>query len=113
MFLGIRTTRLSNHCNGLNIDTLTRKCPGILKSTADRETYTSVRIHEWTQQVRKKLKFKEKLALCIFILPEKFEQFDWLRAVVFQLNLKYLHIKITVTMVTQNHQIMVAGLAKW
>ena len=26
---------------------------------------------------------------------EKFLQFDWLRAVVFQLNLKYLHVKIT------------------
>ena len=32
----------------------------------------------------------------IFILlREKFLQFDWLRAVVFQLNLKYLHVKIT------------------
>ena len=30
-----------------------------------------------------------------FILYEKFLQFDWLRAVVFQLNLKYLHVKIT------------------
>ena len=31
-----------------------------------------------------------------FILPqEKFLQFDWLRAVVFPLNLKYLHVKIT------------------
>ena len=28
-------------------------------------------------------------------LHEKFPQFDWLRAVVFQLNLKYLHVKIT------------------
>ena len=28
-------------------------------------------------------------------LYEKFLQFDWLRAVVFQLNLKYLHVKIT------------------
>ena len=28
-------------------------------------------------------------------LHEKFLQFDWLRAVVFQLNLKYLHVKIT------------------
>ena len=28
-------------------------------------------------------------------LNEKFLQFDWLRAVVFQLNLKYLHVKIT------------------
>ena len=28
------------------------------------------------------------------VLHEKFLQFDWLRAVVFQLNLKYLHVKI-------------------
>ena len=28
------------------------------------------------------------------LLREKFLQFDWLRAVVFQLNLKYLHVKI-------------------
>ena len=35
-------------------------------------------------------------ALRVFILlHEKFLQFDWLRAVVFQLNLKYLHVKIT------------------
>ena len=43
----------------------------------------------------------------MFILPpEKFLPFDWLRAEVFQLNLKYLHAKIIVTMVTQNHQII-------
>ena len=29
------------------------------------------------------------------LLHEKFPQFDWLRAVVFQLNLKYLQEKIT------------------
>ena len=29
------------------------------------------------------------------LLHEKFLQFDWLRVVVFQLNLKYLHVKIT------------------
>ena len=29
------------------------------------------------------------------LLHEKFLQFDWLRAVVFQLNLRYLHVKIT------------------
>ena len=29
------------------------------------------------------------------LLRQKFLQFDWLRAVVFQLNLKYLHVKIT------------------
>ena len=31
----------------------------------------------------------------LILLHEKFLQFDWLRAVVFQLNLKYLHAKIT------------------
>ena len=36
MYLGIRMIRLSSHCNGLNTDTLTRECPGTLKSTANR-----------------------------------------------------------------------------
>ena len=31
----------------------------------------------------------------IVLLREKFLQFDWLRAVAFQLNLKYLQVKIT------------------
>ena len=42
----------------------------------------------------------------LLLLPGKFLPFNWLRAEVFQLNLKYLHVKITVTMVTQNHQII-------
>ena len=33
--------------------------------------------------------------LQFILLHEKFLQFDWLRAVVFQLNLKYAHVKIT------------------
>ena len=37
----------------------------------------------------------------IIPLHDKFLQFDWLRAVVFQLNLKYLHVKITVSMALQ------------
>ena len=28
-------------------------------------------------------------------IHEKFLQFDWLRSVVFQLNLKFVHVKIT------------------
>ena len=32
-----------------------------------------------------------KVVSNIILLHEKFLQFDWLRAVVFQLNLKYLH----------------------
>ena len=47
-----------------------------------------------------------KLVIEITLIPEKFLPFDWLRAEVFQLNLKYRHKKITVTMVTQNHQII-------
>ena len=35
------------------------------------------------------------LLLLHFLLHEIFLQFDWLRAVVFQLNLKNLHVKIT------------------
>ena len=31
----------------------------------------------------------------LILIHEKFLQFDWLRAVVFQLNLKYLHVRIT------------------
>ena len=33
--------------------------------------------------------------MSIILLHEKFLQFDWLRAVVFQFNLKYLHVEIT------------------
>ena len=31
----------------------------------------------------------------LILIHEKFVQFDWLTVVVFQLNLKYLHVKIT------------------
>ena len=41
-----------------------------------------------------------------YYVPAKFVQFDSLRAEVFQLDLKYLHVKITVTMVTKNHEII-------
>ena len=47
--------------------------------------------------------------IIVVLLPEKFLPFDWLRADVFQLNLKYLDVKITVTIVlTQNHQIILS-----
>ena len=35
------------------------------------------------------------IIIIIILLHEKFLQFDWLRAVVLQLDLKYLHVKIT------------------
>ena len=35
------------------------------------------------------------IIIIIILLHEKLLQFDWFRAVVFQLNLKYLHVKIT------------------
>ena len=53
---------------------------------------TILKYHEW---------YLCQISLLIMLLPiliplhEKFLQFDWLRAVVFHLNLKYLHVKIT------------------
>ena len=41
------------------------------------------------------------LITIIILLPDKFLQFDWMRVEVLQLNLKYLHVKITATMVTK------------
>ena len=38
---------------------------------------------------------RTKLITSVIPLHEKFLQSDWLREVVFQLNLKYLHVKIT------------------
>ena len=41
------------------------------------------------------------IIIIIILLHEKLVQFDWLRAVVFQLHLKCLHVKITVSMALQ------------
>ena len=41
------------------------------------------------------LKYQQLYFNDYILLHEKFLKFDWLRAVVFQLNLKYLHVKIT------------------
>ena len=41
------------------------------------------------------LRRESELITTIILLHEKILQFDWLRALVFQLNLKYLHVKIT------------------
>ena len=45
----------------------------------------------------------------IILLHEKFLQFDWLRGVVFQRKLKYLHVKITnlLTVVVQTINSMI------
>ena len=46
--------------------------------------------------IQLKAQFKtEKTIRSFILLHEKFLLFDWLRAVVFQLNWKYLHVKIT------------------
>ena len=42
------------------------------------------------------ISFSDFVHVFIFLLlHEKFLQSDWFRGVVFQLNLKYLHVKIT------------------
>ena len=47
--------------------------------------------------LRLRCKFRYHMSSIISFIPlhEKVLQFDWLRAVVFQLNLGYLHVKIT------------------
>ena len=48
------------------------------------------------QAITEKEKDKNKNKInTIILLLEKFLKFDWFRAVVFQLNFKYLHVKIT------------------
>ena len=44
---------------------------------------------------RKPASLFKSAIFAVILLHEKFLQFDWLRAVVFQLNLKCLHLKIT------------------
>ena len=44
--------------------------------------------------------------IMFILLHEKFLQFDWLRGVVFQLNLKYLHVKVTTFCGQQYKQII-------
>ena len=60
-------------------------------------------------------KFKNKEIAIIILLHEKFLQFDWLRAVLFQLNLKYLQVKIIkllrVVVETNNSMICTGYLA--
>ena len=56
-------------------------CPAILNN-----------LYEPKMDVILTIRFK---ITAVVLQHEKFLQFDWLRAVVFQLNLKYLHVKIT------------------
>ena len=62
-------------------------------STNTTRDISSLKYHPW---------YLCQISLQIMLLPivtllhEKLLQFDWLRAVVFQLNLKYLHVKITI-----------------
>ena len=50
-------------------------------------------ISRWKRIEGKEIKLSFIKVKDFILLHEKFLQFDWLRAVVFQLNLKYLHVK--------------------
>ena len=63
----------------------------ILKTRIDKSAFLSV---AYTVEPRFNHPLYNKV-LRIILLHEKFLQFYWLRAVVFQRNLKYLHVKIT------------------
>ena len=58
--------------------------------------YQAAKIFNLFSENMRGRKKKRTFSILVFILlDEKFLQFDWLRAVVFQVNLKYLHVKIT------------------
>ena len=46
-------------------------------------------------QTEMKMLVTERKIKMLILLHEKFLQFDWLKAVLLQLNLKYLYVKIT------------------
>ena len=60
------------------------------------ESYTGLHVISTRVCEQEKMLCVNGASIRIVILQhEKFLQFDWLRPVVFQLNLKYLHVKIT------------------
>ena len=70
------------YSNALKIE---REIAGIKKLGGERK---KIVVHG-TQNIKCFLKFQKDISTFI-LLREKLLQFDWLRAVVFQLNLKYL-----------------------
>ena len=50
---------------------------------------------EITRMISDQIALHSVQLLLFVLLREKFLQIDWVRAVVFQLNLKYVHVKIT------------------
>ena len=53
------------------------------------------RMETAVMEIMPQMEAAEPEIIPLILLNEKFLQFDWLRTVVFQLNLKYLHVKIT------------------
>ena len=60
-----------------------------------RRTQNSTITDQGKRKFEKKIDIKNPIIIRFILLHEKFLQFDWLRVVVFQLNLKYLRVKIT------------------
>ena len=58
-------------------------------------TWKGYKKHSWTRNQEKIFIYARPCISWFILLHEKFLQFDWLRAVVFQLNLKHPHVKIT------------------
>ena len=81
MIFGVNTTR--------NISKLSQI------SLAYRLVKLSVTILKYHSWYLCQISLQIMLLPILILLYEKLLQFDWLRAVVFQLNLKYLHVKIT------------------
>ena len=70
-------------------------------STTEGEEKTKKKGKRLVRHKDKKRERTDRGIHSVLLLYEKFLQFNCLRAVVFQLNLKYLREKITVSMVTK------------
>ena len=87
------STSQSNTCSWYNCYIIR---PKFLRREELTEKFWAFLTIAWGQQWRKWDWDVSPQAIRHFILlHEKFLQFDWLRAVVFQLNLKSVHVKIT------------------
>ena len=69
--------------------------------------FKSITEQKLTQMAAEAMERLNLRIIKIILLPEKFLQFDWLRAELSQLNLKYLHVKYSYFIFSnQNHEII-------
>ena len=87
-FINLLSTAL--HCHHLSLPIIDAF---LCKFTIDWNKIREIKTHVYAK--RQTLIYTTWPSFSLYTTTWEFLQFDWLRAVVFQLNLKYLHVKIT------------------